>query len=82
MSQRYTAKLFPNGGSQAIRLPRECRLPGEEVTIIRDGSRLIIEPTQPRRWSDTARRILFSGDEGSDFPQREQPRMPDDADRW
>jgi antitoxin VapB len=30
MSQR-TAKLFKNGGSQAVRLPREFRLEGEEV---------------------------------------------------
>ena len=28
-----TAKLFTNGGSQAIRLPKEFRFPGKEVRI-------------------------------------------------
>jgi antitoxin VapB len=30
-----TAKLFTNGRSQAVRLPKECRFPGEEVYIKR-----------------------------------------------
>jgi antitoxin VapB len=80
MSERFTAKLFPNGGSQAIRLPKECRFPGDEVTVIREGGRLIIEPTQPRRWSEKARRILFSGEDGQDFPDRDQPPMPNSGD--
>ncbi|RLB14545.1 MAG: hypothetical protein DRN37_03085 [Thermoplasmata archaeon] len=28
-----TAKLFKNGNSQAVRLPKEFRLPGDEVYI-------------------------------------------------
>jgi antitoxin VapB len=40
------AKLFQNGGSQAVRLPRECRFPeGEsEVVVRRVGRRVILEP--------------------------------------
>jgi antitoxin VapB len=40
------AKLFKNGGSQAVRLPRACRFPeGErEVLVYREGTRVIIEP--------------------------------------
>jgi antitoxin VapB len=40
------AKLFQNGGSQAVRLPRECRFPeGEtEVVVRKVGRRVILEP--------------------------------------
>ena len=33
-----TAKLFTNGGSQAVRLPKSCRFPGDEVAIKKVGS--------------------------------------------
>lgn len=39
-----TAKLFWSGRSQAVRLPKEFRLPGNEVRIRRHGSGVIIEP--------------------------------------
>lgn len=38
------AKLFRNNKSQAIRIPADFELPGDRVTIHRDGDRLIIEP--------------------------------------
>ena len=38
------ARLFRNGRNQAIRIPREMELPGEEVLLRKEGSRLIIEP--------------------------------------
>lgn len=40
------AKLFRNGGSQAVRLPKECRFPDEqtEVLVRREGRRVILEP--------------------------------------
>ncbi|MBA3699433.1 MAG: AbrB/MazE/SpoVT family DNA-binding domain-containing protein [Planctomycetes bacterium] len=38
------AKLFANGRSQAVRLPKEFRMPGTEVLIHRDGDRVILEP--------------------------------------
>jgi antitoxin VapB len=38
------AKLFPNGRSQAVRLPKEFRLPGTEVLIRRDGACVVLEP--------------------------------------
>ena len=38
------AKLFKNGNSQAVRLPKEFRLPGNEVKIYKEGDRLILEP--------------------------------------
>lgn len=41
---RRQAKLFANGRSQAIRLPKEFRMPGDRVWIHREGKRLIVEP--------------------------------------
>ena len=31
-----TAKLFENGRSQAVRLPKECRFNGDEVAISKE----------------------------------------------
>jgi antitoxin VapB len=39
-----TAKLFWSGRSQAVRLPKEFRLPGTEVRIRRHGTAVILEP--------------------------------------
>ncbi len=38
------AKIFWSGRSQAVRLPKDFRLPGEEVRIRRHGSAVILEP--------------------------------------
>ncbi len=43
-AEAVEAKLFANGRSQAIRLPRQFRMPGDRVLIHREGRRLIIEP--------------------------------------
>ena len=45
-----TAKLFRNGRSQAVRLPKEFRFEGEEVNIRRSGKRVILEPKKRRQW--------------------------------
>lgn len=44
------AKLFKNGGSQAVRLPKSCRFADdlEEVVVHRVGRRVILEP--PDEW--------------------------------
>ena len=58
------AKLFRNGGSQAVRLPRDCRFPeGEsEVLVRRVGRRVILEPLD--EWSEDFLSSLGSlGDE-------------------
>lgn len=41
-------RLFRNNRNQAIRIPVEFELPGDEAIISRDGNRLIIEPTHPK----------------------------------
>ena len=40
-------KIFRNGRNQAVRIPREFELPGEDAIMRKDGDRLIIEPAQP-----------------------------------
>jgi antitoxin VapB len=40
-----TAKLFKNGESQAVRLPKEFRFSGTEVFIKRAGSAVVLFPT-------------------------------------
>jgi antitoxin VapB len=40
------AKLFRNGGSQAVRLPKDCRFPDDqrEVVVRKEGQRVVLEP--------------------------------------
>jgi antitoxin VapB len=64
------AKLFQNGGSQAVRLPRECRFPeGEsEVVVRRVGRRVILEPVD--EWPDEFLKSLGSLSESIPRPGR------------
>ena len=39
-----TAKVFKSGNSQAVRIPKEFHLKGEEVEIRRKGESLILRP--------------------------------------
>jgi len=48
MGEERRVKLFKNGRNQAVRIPREFELPGEDAVIRREGDRLILEPAQPR----------------------------------
>lgn len=38
------AKLIPNGGSQAVRLPKECRFEGNEVRAERVANAVVLVP--------------------------------------
>jgi antitoxin VapB len=42
MSETATAKLFQHGRSQAVRLPKEFRLPGTEVRVRRHGRGVLL----------------------------------------
>lgn len=44
-----TAKLFKNGDSQAVRLPKEFRFDGTEVLIKRVGNAVVLLP-KTRSW--------------------------------
>lgn len=45
------AKLFKNGGSQAVRLPAEYRIEGDEVQIEKIGNTLVLRPVK-HSWGD------------------------------
>jgi len=63
------AKVFKNGGSQAIRLPKEFRLDTDEVCIKKIGDAIIIYP-KSKAW-DLMRSAYGSA---PDFPERDQPK--------
>ena len=68
------AKLFQNGGSQAVRLPKECRFVAQhEVLVRREGRRVILEPAD--EWSDDFRTSL--GSWPHEIPRPDQPKVTD-----
>ena len=69
------AKLFKHGGSQAVRLPKEFRMPGEKVRLTKVPGGILIEPDafDSNEWLATLRQYQMPEfmEEG-----REQPDMP------
>ena len=62
-----TAKLFSNGGSQAVRLPKDCRFNEDEVLVNRIGNAVILLPKNGP-WSTAVMGLsLFSEDFMEDF---------------
>ena len=53
LSNVHTARLFRNSHSQAVRIPRDLELPGDEVTIEKQGDCLILKPVKKIRFRDT-----------------------------
>ena len=47
MPERHV-KLFKNGRNQAVRIPREFELPGDDAIMRKDGNKLILEAAPPR----------------------------------
>jgi antitoxin VapB len=70
------ARLFRNGRNQALRIPREFELPGEQALIRKEGNRLIIEPIARLSLLDILAK-LEPLDE--DFPEIEDPPLQDDV---
>lgn len=74
------AKLFRNGRSQAVRLPKEFRFEGSEVRIRHAMGGVLLEPvkTESRRPQSAAEWFADLASYGGDpiFPEgREQPEM-------
>jgi antitoxin VapB len=72
------AKLFRNGGSQAVRLPREFRFEGSQVRVRRVAEGVLLEPliADPVQWFaelDRLRQGHFLGKS----KERNQPLMAD-----
>jgi antitoxin VapB len=70
MSEQRHVKLFRNGRNQAVRIPVEFELPGDEAIIRRDGDRLVIEPVR-KRGLMALLKMMKPLDEG--FPEIDDP---------
>jgi antitoxin VapB len=79
MADTAIAKLFTHGRSQAVRLPKEFRLPGDRVRVRHMGDGVLLEPiaSDVEAWFAELDRFadvpLFEGG-------RNQPPMPGDED--
>jgi antitoxin VapB len=77
-SKQATAKVFSTGRSQAVRIPKEYRFSCDEVTIEREGERVILTP-RPRSWREYfARSKRFSDDypeDVADAPPQEREKL-------
>lgn len=74
-----TAKLFINGRSQAVRLPKAFRFEGvQEVLIERVGDAVVLRP--PKRPS--IEKLIAALDEFESFPEREQPEKQQKRESW
>jgi len=71
-----TAKLFKNGRSQAVRLPREFGFEGDRVRVRRAGRGLLVEPvfTDVSSWFAELDRL---SDEAFMPEGRQQPPTPE-----
>ena len=57
-----TAKVFENGRSQAVRLPKECRFQSDEVMVNKIGDIVLIMP-KTSKWDAFMKAIdMFSDD--------------------
>ncbi|MGJ0534315.1 antitoxin [Methylocystis sp.] len=75
-----TAKLFQHGRSQAVRLPKEFRMPGTEVRVSKVGDKVILEPLERPPFDVEAWRAKLDAYLDTDFPELpdEAPLEPDD----
>ena len=70
MTEQRHVKLFRNGRNQAVRIPVEFELPGDEAIMHRDGDRLVIEPTRKRGLVALLKKMKPLG---KDFPEIDDP---------
>ncbi len=74
------AKLFQNGRSQAVRLPKQFRFEGTEVSIRKEGRKVILEPLRKTEWPEGFWEN-FSEDPDFVVPQP-LPSKPFDLDKY
>jgi antitoxin VapB len=62
------AKIFMNGRSQAVRIPKQFRFQGSEVKIRKEGNKVILEPLEKQVWP-TGFWDIFSSDDDFETPE-------------
>ena len=48
MGEERHVRLFRNGRSQAVRIPRDFELPGTDAVMRKEGEKLVIEPVRKK----------------------------------
>jgi antitoxin VapB len=74
-SETREARLFRNNKSQAVRIPADFEMPGDRVTICRDGDRLIIEPVRRKNLLEVLAGLEPLGPEDQ-FPEIDETLLP------
>jgi len=72
MGLERRVKLFKNGRSQAVRIPREFELPGEDAVMRKEGEKLILEPAPKKDLLALLATLEPLGPE-DDFPEIDDP---------
>lgn len=76
MHNERRVRLFRNGRNQAVRIPRELELPGDEALLHVEDGRLVIEPILRRRNLSEVLATLEALDE--EFPEIDDPVVADE----
>jgi len=73
------ARVFRNGNSQAVRLPKEYRFPPgvRELKIRREGSAVVLEPAQPVDWPVEFWDAFGGLDESFERPEQHRQIRPE-----
>lgn len=79
MVQARQVRLFRNGRSQAVRIPKEFELPGREATIRKVGDRLILEPARRKSLLQVLASMTPLAP-GEEFPDVDETLAPLDKD--
>ena len=77
MAKTGIAKIFMTGRSQAVRLPKEFRLPGKEVKITKTDKGLLLEPKEVS-WAEVWKEIdRISGGKFDVENPKDEPLKPE-----
>ena len=72
------AKLFMHGRSQAVRLPKAFRLPGQEVDVFRQGDDVVLRPLKRPKinWDEIWAEMEALGPVDLAVPDRDEGLLP------
>lgn len=76
----FTAKLFVNGSSQAVRLPKEYRFAGTEVYVQKIGDTVMLVPKE-KAWETFLEGINNFTDDYIQIMERRSDDVPDEREK-
>lgn len=77
MGAERHVRVFRNGRSRAVRIPKEFEFPGDEVIMRKEGDRLVMEPVEDR--SARLRELLEEWRKEGPIDDEEWPEIEDPA---